>query len=219
MSYMEGDIMDESVVFQCEAIPYRISNTTGQKDPPGFYIYRFLNKYNEVIYIGKTNQLRYRIYKHIRCKHDNLPQKCKTEIEKAEYIRLNNACDMSIMEIYLINYYQPKYNIFDNAIVGGIQLPIPKLWNEYNIETTECAEEYEYIYRFNNVTYNYLDGDAMYLTIKDLQDKLKIGKNTAYDLIRVPGFPVIKIGRKYLIPENKLDEYLEHYCGKEIFLK
>lgn len=58
-----------------------------------------------------------------------------------------------------------------------------------------------------------------YLTIKDLQEKLHIGRNMAYSLAHTPGFPMVKIGQRYVISEEKLDEFLSHYYGKEIFLK
>lgn len=46
------------------------------------------------------------------------------------------------------------------------------------------------------------------LTVKQLQTKLKISRKTAYDLCRVPGFPVCKIMGKILIPEEKLQRWI-----------
>lgn len=69
------------------------------------YIYRFKNKNQEVIYIGKTIDLENRIKKH---KH--LENKCYEEVETVEYITLNTIDDMDIAERYLIAKYKPKYN-------------------------------------------------------------------------------------------------------------
>ena len=51
-----------------------------------------------------------------------------------------------------------------------------------------------------------------FLTIKDIQNILKIGKNVAYDLCKRADFPAIKIGGSYRIP---LDEF-NKWCDKEV---
>lgn len=45
------------------------------------------------------------------------------------------------------------------------------------------------------------------LTIKDLQTIFNCGKRKAYELLRVPGFPAMKLGGKYLISAKALDGY------------
>jgi hypothetical protein len=40
------------------------------------------------------------------------------------------------------------------------------------------------------------------LTVKDIQEHLHIGHNKVYALIRLKGFPKIKIGGTYFIPED-----------------
>lgn len=52
-------------------------------------------------------------------------------------------------------------------------------------------------------------------TVKELEDILRIKKTKAYSLCNTPGFPVIKIGGTYLIPEDELDEWLHKYVGRE----
>lgn len=53
------------------------------------------------------------------------------------------------------------------------------------------------------------------LTIRDIQDNLGIGKNNAYRLIQSPNFPKIKIGRKYLIPENEYNSWIQNNLNKK----
>lgn len=48
-----------------------------------------------------------------------------------------------------------------------------------------------------------------YLTVKDLQEKLKISRSKAYRLVSQPDFPKLKIGRDIRIPETQLEEFLE----------
>lgn len=52
----------------------------------------------------------------------------------------------------------------------------------------------------------------------DLQNKLHIGKNTAYKLVKQPDFPKIQIGKKYLIPEDMLGKYLEKHLKHKILI-
>lgn len=46
------------------------------------------------------------------------------------------------------------------------------------------------------------------LTVKEVQHILRIGQVNAYQLIRTPGFPVIKIGRAYRIPRDNFFQWL-----------
>ena len=54
-------------------------------------------------------------------------------------------------------------------------------------------------------------------TVKELAKMLGVSENKAYQLTRIPGFPVIKMGRNKLILLSKLDEFLESLIGKELF--
>ena len=53
-------------------------------------------------------------------------------------------------------------------------------------------------------------------TIKDLQQVLNIGHNTAYKLVKLKGFPTIKIGKKILVPEEGLIKWLKENTGNTI---
>lgn len=48
------------------------------------------------------------------------------------------------------------------------------------------------------------------LTVKEVQQILKIGTNSAYNLIHSKSFPVIKIGQTYRIPAESFYAWLEH---------
>ena len=48
------------------------------------------------------------------------------------------------------------------------------------------------------------------LTVKEVQHILRIGQVNAYQLIRTPGFPVIKIGRAYRIPRDSFFQWLNN---------
>ena len=46
------------------------------------------------------------------------------------------------------------------------------------------------------------------LTVKEVQDMLRISQVTAYNLIHSGSFPVIKIGRSYRIPKEPFSLWL-----------
>lgn len=48
------------------------------------------------------------------------------------------------------------------------------------------------------------------LTVKEMQRILKIGTNSAYNLIHSKAFPVIKIGQSYRIPKESFYAWMEH---------
>lgn len=48
------------------------------------------------------------------------------------------------------------------------------------------------------------------LTVKEMQEILKIGTNAAYNLIHSKAFPVIKIGQTYRIPAVPFYAWLEN---------
>ena len=76
-----------------------------------FYVYRFLDKNEKIIYIGKTGDMDSRIRNHIDSGH--LPLSCYKTIEKIEYIEVPTKVDMDILELYLINKFKPFFNRLD----------------------------------------------------------------------------------------------------------
>ena len=73
------------------------------------YTYKFVNKYNEIIYIGYTGQtMAQRINQHFTKGH--LPKSVYEEVAKIEYIKHKTKSDAQVWEVYLINKYKPRYN-------------------------------------------------------------------------------------------------------------
>ena len=68
-------------------------------------VYRFLNKNNEVIYIGKATDLNQRMKN-----HNHLPEECYKERIRVEYIKFKTEDDMNLAERYFILKCNPKYN-------------------------------------------------------------------------------------------------------------
>lgn len=58
----------------------------------------------------------------------------------------------------------------------------------------------------------------MFLTVKELQSNLNIGRDRAYALMRANGFPSIKIGAKYYVTPEALERWLQKNEGREVKL-
>lgn len=84
-------------------------------------VYRFLDKDNETIYIGKTRDLNDRIKSHY-----HLPIDCYQSVCKIEYKKFNSLVEMDVAEIYYIQKFSPKYNT-EHSNRGKISFLIPEI--------------------------------------------------------------------------------------------
>lgn len=113
-------------------------------------IYRFLNKDNEVIYIGRAKDLKSRL-----SGHRHLPLDCYKCIYQVQYITFEDENTLDFVECYFIQKYKPIYNSkFNNGEkVFRIEELDKKRWKFYkgfakhinistleNIKATEDAE-------------------------------------------------------------------------------
>ena len=56
------------------------------------------------------------------------------------------------------------------------------------------------------------------LRVKDIAEIFGCGRNKAYELMKSPGFPTVKIGKNLYVLEAELEKWIEDYSGKEYFL-
>lgn len=56
------------------------------------------------------------------------------------------------------------------------------------------------------------------LKVTDIQKHLGIGKTKAYELVKLKGFPKIKIGHRYYIPEDAYEKWLHDNLKRTIIL-
>lgn len=99
-----------------------------------YCVYRFLNNFDEVIYVGKSKRFHERIMSHLHG-NSNIPIECRDEIDKIQFLEFQCEADMDLFEIYCICHYKPKYNSTNKSDVGTIKIDIPRVWNELIIET------------------------------------------------------------------------------------
>lgn len=73
------------------------------------YIYRFIDKNQKIVYVGKTNNLTKRYNQHFR-NRGHLTKECYNSVWKVEYIKVDSELNALLLETYYINKYRPKYN-------------------------------------------------------------------------------------------------------------
>lgn len=102
-----------------------------------FYIYRFLDEDDSILYIGRTNDIYRRILKEHFTSLGHLPFKCYQSIEKVQYAEFENESEEVAYEAILINKLKPKYNIqFKDEGYFNVKLP--------NIEWKDFVFPYDY---------------------------------------------------------------------------
>ena len=77
----------------------------------GFYLYRFVDIKGEIIYIGRTNNIKRRILEEHFTEKTHIVRQCYLEINQIEYTEISNESEEVAYEAVLINRMRPKYNI------------------------------------------------------------------------------------------------------------
>ena len=93
-----------------------------------YYVYRFLNKDNIIIYVGRTGNLYQRFLQ-----HDHLTN----EVSKIEYIECDSEAEMAWKEIYYINLYYNSLstNVSDVYLNGKMKdIGLDDKWRRYKCE-------------------------------------------------------------------------------------
>lgn len=118
------------------------------------YVYKFLDKNNEIIYIGRSKNLDKRILS-----HTHLPENCYKATSSIEYIELKSNDESAIYERYLINKYMPMYNIqHKNNSEFSFELP-DKEWKLYVDKIGDVNKYKDYISISYQIPSNITDAD------------------------------------------------------------
>ncbi len=103
-----------------------VDNPHNLPDKPGVYIMR--NRYDEVIYVGKSKSLKKRVKSYFKDKPDNTKNKVMMDHFKTlEYIITNTEKEALILEANLIKKYMPHYNV---RLKDDKRYPYIKITNE-----------------------------------------------------------------------------------------
>lgn len=104
------------------------------------FVYRFISKNMECLYIGKTKELDIRMSQHFT--HGHLTKEQYSHVHKVEYISLQTYADAGIMERVLIGYYKPPYNTQytkEGDVTISVPIPCEDEWKEYELPEYDDA--------------------------------------------------------------------------------
>lgn len=121
------------------------------------YVYRFLNKNNEIIYIGKTVELKIRLRTHFYYNCEDW----KKEVCYIEYSKLKDGATMSIYEIYYIDRYKPKYNKSDKYLNTYSHILLEDLIFQ-RINVDNLFDIIDDNTDYNNIDINIFDKESLY---------------------------------------------------------
>lgn len=137
-----------------------------------FYVYRFLDKDDNTIYIGRTKNLERRLTQEHFTSYGHLSKNCYDECESIEYMEFDVETEMKIYELYFINYYNPKYNVMENKN-DNFTFSLEEHWTEYKNNDIISKKEYK-VYNYIIMTSeNYHCRTELYLNHASKDLKLK----------------------------------------------
>lgn len=83
-----------------------------QKEPKRYiygnnhYVYRMFNAAGDLLYVGKSSKLDYRLYSHFY----KAREPWKDQVSKIDAHCFSNEADMHVYEMYLVTKYSPVFN-------------------------------------------------------------------------------------------------------------
>lgn len=115
------------------------------------YVYRFLNKNEEIIYIGSCGDLYKRLRQHFE--HGHLGDYCYNQVLYVDYAEFRSRTEAYMYEQYEITEYQPEFN--DNGKIDEI-VDLEYFLITKNPEWNRLYAESNYGYRYEKVYTNFL---------------------------------------------------------------
>lgn len=168
-------------------------------------VYRFINKDNEIIYIGQAKNLKNRLNS-----HNHLPKECYEEIERIEYTEYDTEDDMDFAERYFISKIKPKYNTIHKGkkITVNIFEFENKEWKVWNEKIENNIQENEDCKKNESEVINNIRIKMNELIILD--EKIEIYKNLKDDITDLSDSNYSKL-MKYIDEMRDKEHLLEKY--------
>ena len=113
-----------------------------KRNDSDYFVYKFVDDNNQIIYIGKTIRLPARMVQHFKT-DSHLTDECYDNVKYIFYCSIKTKAEMDIYEIYLIDKYRPQYNIksvYEQEEISGIVLP-ELVWKEYQSKSLVLKEK------------------------------------------------------------------------------
>lgn len=113
-----------------------------KRNDSDYFVYKFVDDNNQIIYIGKTIRLPARMVQHFKT-DSHLTDECYDNVKDVFYCSLKTKAEMDIYEIYLIDKYRPQYNkqsVNEQEEICSIVLP-ELVWKKYHNESLDLKEK------------------------------------------------------------------------------
>ena len=109
----------------------KLIKSTLNKLPNGSGVYKFINIYNEILYIGKAKNLKKRVSSYTNLsKQSNRIKLLISSLKKIDFIKTHTESDSLILENNLIKKFKPRFNIrlIDDKSYPYILISTSKEW-------------------------------------------------------------------------------------------
>lgn len=113
-----------------------------KRNDSDYFVYKFVDDNNQIIYIGKTIRLLARMVQHFKT-DSHLTDECYDNVKYIFYCSLKTKVEMDIYEIYLIDKYRPQYNkksVYEQEEISSIVLP-KLVWKQCPKESLDLKEK------------------------------------------------------------------------------
>jgi len=154
-----------------------------------YTVYKHLNNEEEIIYIGKSKSLLHRQRQHSK------NAEWFDEIDSIEYCVLDSKIEMDIVELYLINTLNPKYNKKDNRSDRVDNITINDFeWLEFNMNELHTIENIDNFKKYkhenfvelhikSNMYVGLISNTIDLYEIHGINKKLKLIKNDTFGIV------------------------------------
>jgi hypothetical protein len=166
-----------------------------------FYVYRFLNIQNTVIYVGRTINMQRRFLN-----HDHLSD----SVKRIEYIVCKTEADMVWKEIYYINlFFNEKSTNIQDVYSGGVtDMLLNDKWRLYKKGKNKSENEIKERLKIAEINNLYNGYDVKNLIHVCNNEKLNEIGNNKYSLSKKWFYDANKEELKRL--KNNLNNYFRH---------
>lgn len=104
------------------------------------YVYRFMSDKNQVLYVGKTVNMDYRMKQHFSKSSHLSHTDLYTKVQRIEYMTCKSEYEALQKELAYINFYKPRYNSA-SKIKQLIDPPGNDKWKVYKVIRPLTAQQ------------------------------------------------------------------------------
>lgn len=113
-----------------------------------YFVYRFLDENFNVIYVGRTDNIKNRMNQHFSGR-GHLPKECYDSVYRVDYLEMVNYLDMKIKELYYIGKHRPIHNTIDNTPMSVEVMETEDAWRVFTRDEIDNFVDKEILVKKN----------------------------------------------------------------------